>query len=146
MKRKPIESQIRELIDPVAGAAAQAKLAKGTNSIFINEPLRSWLLGLAQLKCEVGHVMAWVDIAARMSDAAMGVVAQADSGSSVQAMIGGAVRALDEDEINICRQYAANPIGYRSMQMFITKHEPKLHDSLNAVKSLRHPVIKGGGR
>lgn len=114
----------RRSVDPAdpVGSLAEAFRGRSSLSVMDEEPIRTWLLGLAELKVRYGQQLAWSEISIRIAAAAKAVV----DGAPIRPGDGGKPRPATESERAACAEYAAAPRSSRALSTYIGKHHPDL--------------------
>jgi len=120
----------KRMLDPVSQAAQEIVPLAQEASQLGREPLRSWLLGLCELKVVHGHSFPWEDLIGRLYAAAKAV---ADTPSDQDVLIKdqkGASLRLDEAQRKVCSEFARAPLKKRQTLSFLQRYHPDLWDRL----------------
>ena len=117
-------------VDPLAAAEQHVaqQAARANASILENEPLRTWVLGFAEMKATSGSLLTWDEIEVRLAAAAR-EAAKPKAKVNVAKSGGRATRArvVTSDERSILERYAAQPLGKKPIQTYLKNHHPELY-------------------
>lgn len=111
-------------VDPL-GAAKEAvtkKAASLNGSIFDEEPIRSWVLGLAELKAQHGSLITYDEFELRLLSAA-----EEAAKPNAKIVINGKTRKVNKTEQETLTKFLAAPPGKRALQTYLRKHHRELY-------------------